>query len=195
MLAALQSQTWAPVIFVEADCVSGPARFWSGIGSKTWSGYTWTGVGSLLSIDFPQETGEVQADSFSIGLSGIDPAQIDLALNECRQGNTVNFWLGAIADDGTILPDPILAAAGRMDVPTIEDGAATSAVKLSCESLLIDLKVPRIRRYTHEDQQLENPNDNGFIFVASIQDWNRKWLWLLLALLPPYLIEICKLSV
>ena len=131
-----------------------------------------------------EDVGTGDADWLDALTASGNPDLTSLALDAIRQGNAVKIWLGALADDGTILADPTLAAAGRVDVPTLEDSAEASTITVSCESLMVDFKTPRTRHYTQEDQQLENPGDNGFIFVGPIQDWNRRWGWLLVALLP-----------
>lgn len=64
---------------------------------------------------------------------------------------------------------------GRMDVMMIDEGPETSAITVTAESELADLKRPRVRRYTHEDQQQLYPGDMGFEFVSGVMDLEIGW--------------------
>jgi hypothetical protein len=97
------------------------------------------------------------------------------ALGQVRQGNPVQLWLGALGSNNNVLPDPLQLFAGRMDVPTIDEGTQTSSISIAVENRLIDLNRSRERRYTDQDQQIDHPGDLGFQYVQFIQNWNGTW--------------------
>lgn len=96
-------------------------------------------------------------------------------ITDAQQGLPGKMWVALVAADGTIVADPVQGFAGRLDVPTITDGAETCTITISYESRLIDLNTPRELRYTHEAQQQLYPGDLGFEYVTSIQDKDLQW--------------------
>jgi hypothetical protein len=68
-----------------------------------------------------------------------------------------------------------MAFAGRLDVPTIMDGAERCEIQITYESRLIDLNRAREWRYTHESQQQISPGDRGFEYVAGLQEREIRW--------------------
>lgn len=173
--AELAKQSLAPIVLVQAQFTSGTIYVWSGVGSVSWNGQTWLGVGSLGSISMVSESTEVEAQGIVIGLSGIPSDLIAKVLGECRPNAPVKVWLGAVDSAGAVIVDPYQSFSGRMDVPEIEEGAETSSISIHVENRLIDLGRARERRWTHEDQKIDYPTDKGFEYVASLQEWNGLW--------------------
>jgi hypothetical protein len=164
-----------PVIFVEAVFTSGTLRVWSGIGTISWNGQTWTGVGNLGGISPISEGTEPHADGIELSLSGIPSDLVTKALGECRPNAPVKLWFGFLDEAEAVIADPYQSFGGRMDVPSVEEGGETSTIKLRVENRLVDLGKARERRYTHEDQQIDYPGDLGFEYVAGLQEWNGVW--------------------
>lgn len=173
--AALAGQDLRPVIFFEGEFASGMVRVWSGLGDMVWDGKTWTGAGSLLGLGPIEETEQVVANGTSISLSGVPLEMVALAIDEARQGSPGRVWLGLLAEDRSIIADPVQAFSGRLDVPEISDSADSCTITISYESRLIDLGTARTWRYTHESQQALHPGDKGFEFVTTIQDKEITW--------------------
>lgn len=175
MAAALEAGIVRPLIFVEAWFANGPIYVWSGAGSITWNSHTWQGVGAFGSVSSVDEGSGVEAKGISISLSGISPTLVADVMDEYRVALPVNVWLGLNDSAGTLIPDPILSFAGRMDQPTLTMDGQTATIEIACESKLIDMNVAVDRRYTAEDQQIDYPGDQGFAFVNSIQDITIFW--------------------
>lgn len=180
MQAELRAGVVRPLIFVEAEFRSGPVRMWTGYGEISWDGKTWSGAadseGKLIgSISPLPETSRLEAQGIILTLSGIPNDMIDLAINETRQGKPARIWLGFLDASFSVINTPYRMFRGRMDVPTVEEGAATSIITITCENLLVDGKRPRERRYTDEDQQSRFPGDRFFEYQAITQLWNGVW--------------------
>jgi hypothetical protein len=175
MLAQLTAANIKPVLFLKMQFNTGPIFVWSGIGTLNWNGQQWIGLGQLGTISAVEESSELAAVNVTFTLTGIPQDLIQDALNEVRQGNPVQLWFGTLGDDNNVLADPLQIFAGRMDTPTIDEGAATSTISISVENRLIDLNRARERRYTNQDQQIDHPGDLGFQYVQFIQTWNGTW--------------------
>ncbi|SEP02960.1 hypothetical protein SAMN04490248_12040 [Salinihabitans flavidus] len=173
--AALDESALRPILFFEGEFASGWVRIWSGLGDITWTGQTWTGVGSLLGLGAIEETQQVVAGGTTVSLSGVPLEMVALAIDEARQGKPGRVWLGLLTDAREIIADPVQAFTGRLDVPEIADTGESCTVTISYENRLIDLGAPRNWRYTHESQQALAPGDQGFAFVTTIQDKEITW--------------------
>ena len=73
-LAEITAQNMRPAIFCQMLFTSGYVYVWSGIGSISWNGQTWTGIGSYGSVSAIPETSDLVAagvklafDSATIG--------------------------------------------------------------------------------------------------------------------------------
>lgn len=174
-LTALQSGEIRPLLFVEANFTSGPLYVWSGVGTITWNGRTWTGVGSLGSVSTIEEGSNVEAKGITLSLSGFDATLLTDVLVEFQVGLPVMVWLGLFDATGALIPDPILSFAGRMDEPTLDVDGTTATILINCENQLVSMNVPVDRRYTNEDQRLDYPGDRALEFVNSIQDVTIYW--------------------
>jgi hypothetical protein len=171
-LAAITSGKLLPALFIEAWFTTGPYYVWTGIGTITWNGQLWSGLGSLLGFSTIEEAGNVEAKGITIILSGGDTALLASILDEVQLGLPVVVSLGLFDSTGTtLIADPVCSWAGRMDQPTLDvPGTSATTISINCESRMLDMNVAVDRRYTNEDQQLDYPGDLGMMFVNSIQD-------------------------
>ena len=55
------------------------------------------------------------------------------------------------------------------------DVGATATITVNAESRLADWDRPRVRRYNHEDQQIDYPGDMGFEFVPQMATKELRW--------------------
>lgn len=175
VIAELGGRVVSPILLAEIVWQSGITRAWSGWGELSWNGQTWTGTGDLAGVSSIQESTELRANGIQLHLDGIDPAYLSIALQDAAHGNTVKIWFGLLDVAGAIVADPLLMFSGLVDQPMIEEGEATSRIVVRAESEMIDLKRPRLRRYTDEDQQSDYPGDLFFEFVSSLREREVKW--------------------
>ena len=175
VLAELSAGVIRPAVFVEAQFQSGWLRLWTGLGEITWGGRTWAGAGTLLGIGDIEETTDVVATGTTITLSGVPTDLVSLCINDARQGLPGQVYLGFLTEAGAVIADPVLAFSGRLDVPTILDGADRCEIQVTYESRLIDLNRAREWRYTDEGQKQISPGDRGFEYVAGLQDKEVRW--------------------
>jgi hypothetical protein len=174
-LAAVQSTNLRPALFVEAHFVNGPIYVWTGRGSIIWGGHTWLGVGTLGSISTIEEGASIDAKGITLTMSGIDSTLLADIMTEFQVGLPVLVRLGLFDKTLTLIDDPVISWAGRMDQPTIDVDGQTCTISINCENRLVEMNVAVDRRYTNEDQQLDYPGDRGMEFVSSIQDVTIYW--------------------
>jgi hypothetical protein len=172
---ALLAAAKTPIIFFEAQITGGFIRVWSGYGTITWNALSWTGIGDLGGVSSIGETSDVTAQGIQVSLSGCNTALVSDAIAQVQRGYSGKVWLGFLDSSGLIIADPYQAFAGRLDQPEINPDPASPNITISYENRLIDLERPRLRMFTPQDQKIDFPNDLGFDYVTSIQEWNGKW--------------------
>lgn len=173
MIAAYTAAKVKPIFLVQIECTSGTVYAWSGYGTLNWDGQNYLGVGTFGLVDVVGETTDLSAQGVNFSLSGVDAANIEIALDEIEQGLNAALYLGALDDSGALISQPYLLFYGLTDVPTVNEGPDNDCtISISVESRLIDLARSRERRYTTHDQQLDYPDDLGFDFVPGLQNAN-----------------------
>lgn len=178
LAAELAAAELRPVFFFEMETtVDGLyVRAWTGAGTFRWNGLDWAGIGTFGRIAAIEETSELRAAGRSYELQEVDPALIQESLSYMRQGKAVSLWLGALEPERPVLiGEPKLLDSGRLDMVEIADDALTCTIKIAVESRLIDLERPRAIRYTAGAQVEIDPTDEGFAYVAPLQDAEVAW--------------------
>ena len=174
MLSALTSPGFSPAFFVSLTFSTGTAYLWSGVGTISWNGQSWLGLGSLLSVGLSEDGSTIEARGMSITLSGIDSTLLSDCLNDIQLGLPATIWLAAMSG-GAPVANPFILWSGAMDRPTVEISADTAKITLNLENLLVSMNVPVDRRYTQVDQQELYPGDDGLNFAQSIQECTIFW--------------------
>lgn len=168
LITSLQQKSVDLYFAVELLFDSGPLRIWSGIGTKTIGGNSYTGTGSLLTVTTAEESNDLSANGASITLSGIDSGIIALALTEPYQSRLCSIKIGSGSDVLEVF-------SGYMDVMTFDDGGDTCTITLTVESRLITMDRAVSLRYTQESQAARYPTDTFFSYVADLADKSITW--------------------
>ena len=174
MQALATSDLVRPIMLIDLE-FSTTLNIWNGIGNLTHGGNTYTGVGDLLGVSPMGESTDISAKGCNITLSGANASLVDKAKSEDYQGNSVSIKLGAMDDNGDIISEPVVIFKGFMDVMSIVESGEYSTISISVENNLILFDKAKVRRYTDNDQKIDHPTDEGFSFVANIQ--NKQMVW------------------
>jgi hypothetical protein len=179
MLAAVQSGRVRPVLIAKIGTAAADLRVWTGIGNLTFESEIYSGVGNFGGVSEIQETNELMAAGLTYTLSGVPSEIVSIALGQMRYGRPAVLWFGLIDETtNSLITDPYKMFSGLTDVPMIDEGFDTATISITAENRLIDLERPRVRRYTTEDQKLDDATDKGFEFVPGLQDavitWGRQ---------------------
>ena len=175
MISAMATGAVKPIFLYEGEFTGGTLRLFTGYGSLSWDGHTWTGDGGLMQITAVQEVSELQAINFSVSLNGDLSSLVTVALAQVRRGKPGSVWMGLLDAAGALIADPFLCFSGRADKPDILPDPTHTVISVAYESRLIDAERTRNRRYTSEDQHIEYPADEGFDFVPALQDQITPW--------------------
>lgn len=173
--AALSGDVLRPAIFFEGEFKTEPVRVWSGTGTVLWDGKEWLGAAGFLGIAEIEETTNVVASGTSVSFSGIPLDMLKVAIDEAQQGAAGTIYLAFLNEQYQVINSWLQVFRGRLDVPEIVEDGQTATITITYESRLIDLKVPREWRYTHENQQVLAPGDKGFEYITSIQNMDIQW--------------------
>jgi hypothetical protein len=195
---AVESPTVDIFFAVELFFDTSTLRFWSGLGEITLEGETYVGSGQMIQISSVDESLEISAKGATLTLSGLPSDLLSLAIQEPYQGRKCKIYFGLkdnksqfltqeggdyiLSETGSFIDistseESVMAEifSGYLDQMNIDEGPDVSTISVYVESRLIDLKRPRIRRYTSESQKSRFPNDRGFDFVEDLQ--MKKFTW------------------
>jgi len=176
VITALESSTVRLVTFASLDFVSGTIYVHDGIGTYTWGGHDWLGVGDFGGISSVEEGQEVSPYALTLKLSGLDPSLISSAMTEDYFMREVNVYLGILSDVDALIDTPTQIWSGFMDVMKFTVGAdGGDSIELTAESELSKFDRSKNLRYTHQQQQKRDATDLFFEFLKDIQGLKVTW--------------------
>ncbi len=178
--AAVAAKVVASIHFADLDFSSGHVRVHTGLGTISWGGYDWLGVGSFGTVDGLEESAELERKTVTYTLSGIPNDLISVVLNEDYQGRSAKIYLGFFSSiTAQLVADPELLDSGKMDVSDTDEGD-TCTVTITAESRVAAWSRTQERRYTDAEQQAQYPGDKGLEFISQAAQkevaWGRKSL-------------------
>lgn len=173
---ALQSSTVRIVTFAELDFASGTLYVHDGLGTYTWGGNDWVGVGDFGGISSVEEGSEISPYSLNLTLSGLDAGLVATALDENYFMRDVNVYLGLLDDNDALIEDPTQIWAGFMDVMSVTAGASGGdSITLTAESELGKFDRSANLRYTDTMLRKRDADDKFFEFLKDIDGVKISW--------------------
>ena len=170
MITAIIASSVSPIFLASIGTLGGTIYVWSGVGSITWNGNVYLGVSNFGGVTAVEEASDLTATTVQFSLNGVNDAYLTIALSMIRQGYNATLWIGALNSSYALIADPYQLFKGLTDVPECNESGDTTTIVISAESRIVNLSRPRERRYTTQDQQIDDPTDVGFDFVPSLQD-------------------------
>lgn len=163
-------------MFAELDFSSGILYVHDGLGTYTWGGEDWLGVGDFGSISSIEEGSEISAYSINLTLSALDSTMAGAALTEDYFMRDVTIYMGILDEDDALVDTPVQVWAGFMDVMSITAGASGGdSISLTCESELGKFDRSSNLKYTHANQQKKDSTDLFFEFLKDIEGVKISW--------------------
>lgn len=167
-------------LLAEFEFSGGTVRAWSGVGDLTVTiasvERTFQGTGDFAQVAAIDETIETAPRALDFTLSGIPSNLVSTIYNEVYRGRRVRLWLAFMdADFEAPLAEPYQIWAGRMDTCEISRDSQKAEIRLRAESGLVDLRRPRISRYSHEEQTRRFAADTGLRFVSGLSERPIYW--------------------
>lgn len=171
--AVTADQVWA-LMFVELQFASGTLRLTNAPYDFLWNGFTWQGAGNLLAISAVTETPGLDAKGVALTLSGVSASLVSIARTEDYQGRTAKIWFAPLSADFAVVTDPYLAFQGRMDTMPMDVGQEAT-ITLNLESRLLGALSGKVRRYNHQDQIVDYPDDRGLEYAEKTAASTLRW--------------------
>lgn len=141
----------------------------------TWNGKTWVSVAGIGYIREIRSTSRTQPVGVELGLNGLDPANISLALGQEYIDRPARIYRAYWDVNGALVADPVLVFEGLMDTMTINSGAETASVIVTAESHLMNWERPVLRRWSENDQRERYNDDASLEFVDEMVDRDVWW--------------------
>lgn len=173
----LRGKSMKGAILAQFDLPSGSQRLWSGAGTLTYGGNSWTSVGRLGRISGAGETSEIRTNETGYELSGVvDLVALNLFLSTPIRGSQARAWIAFLDNAEQVIPDPILIDWSILDTATVidaEDGASTLSIRGT--SAVFDFRKPIGHYVTNEQLQKDYPGDTGFDRIPGLADRTVSW--------------------
>tara|TARA_R110000823_G_scaffold253162_1_gene375700 strand:- start:62 stop:712 length:651 start_codon:yes stop_codon:yes gene_type:complete len=163
------------ITFVMLDFASGIVRVHNSLGTYTWGGEDWVGVGSLGTVSQLEEGADVSPYGITLTLSALDAVVSGAALNEDYFMRPVEIYIGALSADDVLLNTPLQMWAGHMDVMDVTAGAENDQITIKCESELSAFDRSSNLKYTTQSQQDFYAGDLFFNFLPKIEGAKIRW--------------------
>ncbi len=163
------------ITFAKLDFASGIVYLHNSIGTHTWGGQDWLGVGDLGQISSVEEGTSVSPYKITLNLSGLDSTISSAALTEDYFMRPVDIYVGALNTSDVLVADPTLLWSGFMDVMSVSVGAESDVIQLTAESELAKFDRSRNLLYTNAQLQSNYSGDLFFEFLQDIEGAKPKW--------------------
>jgi hypothetical protein len=173
LLAEISKSAWFPILLVHLDWPGGAVRVHSGVGSITWGGFTWGGVGAAGRIETPGEGISGTAGRATLTLFGA-PADLLTQADAQIRNRPGAIYLGAVTQPAgnVLVGDPIAMFEGFMDALRFTIGGEGDVIE---HALQLDLgSGPSMRQmaailHSNEDQSLRYPGDTAGRHLINIE--------------------------
>lgn len=181
------------VTFAALDFPSGYLRVHTRVGTLTWGGYDWLGVGQFGGVSEVSEDAMLRPSGVTLTLSGVDTNVVSAAVFEAYHGRAAYVYRGFFNTTTLALAaDPQLVFRGLMDTMEVELGQNVGSIAVTCEGELARWQRHQGALYSHESQAAlmvahGDTTDRLFDQIVNIQnrtiDWSKKAMWGQIALI------------
>lgn len=177
LAAELKSGAESPefnyVILIDLAFPSGNVRAHNSVGTISFGGNDYLGVGAFGSIGDIQETSELTDQPIKITLSSIDQDIIDAVKTDDVYRRDADIYLGAIGRHGG-LEDATNWISGYMETAGLVLGEE-NAVIITIQTRAARLKQRNNKRFTLEQHQIDYPGDRFFEFLPYVINADVQW--------------------
>lgn len=182
LAAGVRGVAW----LVDMDFTSGSLHFTTGPVQVVANGFTYTAVGTLVSLGAVQESADSGPDSLSVTLSVTNSAMFAAAMGDpaIYRGRSMSVWLQLFDDAWQPVGSPVLRYRGYMDKLNIErsvapneGGEALGHITMKCSRAgMSRARRAEGLRLTDSQQQSRFPGDTGFRYVRTLIEKPSLWL-------------------
>ena len=96
MLAAISSPTWYPALFVDIDWPGGRQRLHNSVGTLTWGGNEWTGIGAFGGAQVPADATGSASVKATLTLHGLLADDLAALASPLPRNREAAIYIGAL---------------------------------------------------------------------------------------------------
>lgn len=176
IIDALSDDETRTLALIRLDFASGLVLAHNRLGEIVYNSETYIGLGNLGSISAVSEGSELRPYTLRLGITGIPANLLATALNDEYQGRDADIFLAMLDDQNQMIDGgPFIQIRYRMDYMEGQASESDGALSLTLQTRLSDWALPRIGRYTDQNQQSRFPGDLGLEFIAETSDKEINW--------------------
>jgi hypothetical protein len=174
--AALASQHVEIVSFAKLEFPSGTVYLHNSLGTLTWGGNDWLGVGDLGAISQVEEALDVSPYAITLTLSGLNTTITAAALTENYFMHSATIYIGVLDSDAELITTPTQIWSGYMDQMNMSVGAdGGDGIEMICESELSRFNRSSNLMYTNVSQQAKSSGDLFFNHIHKVEGAKINW--------------------
>lgn len=162
------------LMFCSLDFDSGTLYVHNGLGTYTWGGHDWLGLGDFGGVDLIEEGEQATPYAVRLRLSGLDSTMATEALTGDYHLREVVLYVGFLSDANALVDDPDLIWSGQMDTIEVVAGAE-NMILVTCESYLAKLERSNGKLFTDAEQRKAYSADTFFKYLPQMQDLRLVW--------------------
>lgn len=163
---------------------SGTVYVHNGLGTYSYDGQSWLGLGNLASISAVEEGSDISPYGVTLTVSSINATLAEQALEENYYQKPVTLYLGVLDENDDFVQEstpantknPIQIWSGHIDQMTVTVGSSGGdAIKIQCESELARFARSRNLMFSNVWQQSRHSTDKFFNLVHLIDGVKIGW--------------------
>lgn len=162
-------------LLAEIDHPDGAVYVWSRVGTLTYDGHEWTGLGVLGRVRPVGTSRKTAIQQVTFELRGV-PATATQFLSSNVRGRSGNLWMAGILPGRKVVADPVLISSVLFDYQTLaveDDGTATIAL-IGYTGLWV-LDRAQDKAWTPEEIRLTYPDETGLDLIAGLTSKDVQW--------------------
>ncbi len=174
LLAGATGPEFFYIVLAKLAFPSGTVYVHNGVGTKSFGGDDYLGVGAFGSISVLEDTTALDSKPVTLTLSSIVPEIIDAVKTDDVFGRDADIYIGATDENQDLLGTPDNWFSGHMETVEVLIGK-DDAIAIRLQSRASRLNLRNNKRYTIEDHQIDHSGDLFFEFLSFLMDAEVLW--------------------
>ena len=172
--AGAESGEFNYIIFAKLAFPSGTVYVHNGVGTHSFGGDDYLGVGAFGSIDAIEDTVDLNSKPVTLTLSSVTQDILDAIKTDNIFGRDADLYLGSLNEDSELEGTPTNWFSGHMEKPDVLLGKV-DGINIRLQSRASRLSRRNNKRYTLEDHQGDFPGDLFFEFLPYVMEAEVTW--------------------
>lgn len=175
---ALQQPLARAAYFLELQFSGGTSRLTSFNQSIDWGGYTWSGMGQVLSLSAVSSSEGADPRSITVTIAAAAPGMLALAVGPVEEyrGRIAKLYMAPLDAAYQLVGTPVLAWRGVMDTAAVSVDGEDGSVQIKCENAAYALKRRPALRVNAAQHKLRYPGETGLDYLTDLIANPQLWL-------------------